>query len=171
MQSERRAFPGSAGLQPGSRSHAGAWRSQEQPWRTGSGLMKQTSSRAHACVSTHEHPDTVLRARCGDRRAATGYRASPRWAAPRRGGGHPAGGWDCSGVAGWPGGGGIGLIDRTESGASRLRMAERTVQFPARAVRVPATLHDFRHVDVRVEGVELRQPGLVRVGREHSCRP
>ena len=44
----------------------------------------------------------ALRDRCGDRRAATGYRASPRWAAPRRAGGHPAGGWDCSGVAGWP---------------------------------------------------------------------
>src|SRR3989442_9731502 len=36
--------PGSAGLQPGSRSHAGAWRSQGKPWRTGSGFMKQTSS-------------------------------------------------------------------------------------------------------------------------------
>src|SRR5207253_262198 len=33
-----------AGLQPGSRSHAGRWRSQGQPWRTGSGCMKQTSS-------------------------------------------------------------------------------------------------------------------------------
>ena len=36
--------PGSAGLQPGSRSHAGAWRSQGKPWRTGGGFMKQTSS-------------------------------------------------------------------------------------------------------------------------------
>src|SRR3989442_4490921 len=36
--------PGSAGLQPGSRSHAGAWRSQGKPRRTGSGFMKQTSS-------------------------------------------------------------------------------------------------------------------------------
>src|SRR5713101_1486546 len=32
----------------------------------------------------------LLRVRCGDRRAATGCRASPRWAAPRRAGGHPA---------------------------------------------------------------------------------
>jgi hypothetical protein len=40
-------FPGSAGLQPGSRSHARAWRSQGKPWRTGSGCMKQTSSLAH----------------------------------------------------------------------------------------------------------------------------
>ena len=39
--------PGSAGLQPGSRSHAGAWRSQGKPWRTSSGCMKQTSSAAH----------------------------------------------------------------------------------------------------------------------------
>src|SRR5437899_1336607 len=61
-------------------------------------------------------------------------------------------------------GGCIGFIDRTEPGASRLRMAERAVQFPARAVRILATRHDFRHVDVRVEGVELRQLGLVRVG-------
>ena len=35
--------PGNAGLQPGSRSHAGAWRSQRKPARTGSGFMKQTS--------------------------------------------------------------------------------------------------------------------------------
>ena len=35
--------PGSATLQPGSRSHAGAWRSQGKLWRTGSGFMKQTS--------------------------------------------------------------------------------------------------------------------------------
>src|SRR6266704_6366457 len=35
--------PGNAGLQPGSRSHAGAWRSQGHLWRTGSGCMKQTS--------------------------------------------------------------------------------------------------------------------------------
>src|SRR5207342_2231483 len=40
----RQCPPGSAGLQPGSRSHAGAWRSQGQPWRTGSGCMKQPSS-------------------------------------------------------------------------------------------------------------------------------
>ena len=38
--------PGNAGLQPGSRSHAGAWRSQGQPWRTGGVFMKQTSRRA-----------------------------------------------------------------------------------------------------------------------------
>ena len=44
----------------------------------------------------------AVRAQCGDRRAATECRASPRWAAPRRVVGHPAGGWDCSGVAGWP---------------------------------------------------------------------
>src|SRR5712691_7100508 len=37
--------PGSAGLQPGSRSHAGAWCSQRKPRRTGSGFMKQTSRR------------------------------------------------------------------------------------------------------------------------------
>src|SRR5262245_8095238 len=49
--------------------------------------------------TTHK---VALRARRGDRRAATEYRASPRWAAPRRAGDHPAGGWDCSGVAGWP---------------------------------------------------------------------
>src|SRR5262249_9111341 len=61
-------------------------------------------------------------------------------------------------------GSGIGLIDGTEPGAFRLWMAEGAVQFPARAARVPAALHDFRHVDVRVEGVELRQPGSVRVG-------
>src|SRR5438046_10588488 len=36
--------PGIAGLQPGSRSHAGAWRSQEKLWGTGGVLMKQTSS-------------------------------------------------------------------------------------------------------------------------------
>ena len=48
-------------------------------------------------------------------------------------------------------GGFIGLIDRTEPGASRLWMAERAVEFPSRAVRVPAARHDFRHVDVRVE--------------------
>src|SRR5438876_9788340 len=36
--------PGSAGLQPGSGSHAGAWRSQGKPRKTGSGFMKQTSS-------------------------------------------------------------------------------------------------------------------------------
>src|SRR6266851_5545036 len=60
-------------------------------------------------------------------------------------------------------GGCIGLIDRTEPGASRLRMAERAVEFEARAARVPAARHDFRHVNVRVERVELRQPSLVRV--------
>src|SRR5437867_13171831 len=38
--------PGNAGLQPGPRSHAGAWRSQEKPERTGSVFMKQTSSLA-----------------------------------------------------------------------------------------------------------------------------
>src|SRR5712691_1517989 len=38
--------PGNAGLQPGSRSHAGAWRSQGKLWRTGSVFMKQTSSSA-----------------------------------------------------------------------------------------------------------------------------
>src|SRR5439155_26708354 len=32
--------PGSAGLQPASRSHAGAWRSQAKPWRTGSGFIR-----------------------------------------------------------------------------------------------------------------------------------
>src|SRR5438132_5280097 len=37
--------PGNAGLQPGPRSHAGAWRSQEKPERTGSIFMKQTSRR------------------------------------------------------------------------------------------------------------------------------
>ena len=63
-------------------------------------------------------------------------------------------------------GGCIGLIDRTEPGASRLWMAKRAVQFPARAVRVPAALHDFRHVDVGVEGIELRQLSFVRVGRD-----
>ena len=43
-------FPGSAGLQPGSRSHrshARAWRSQGKPGSTGSGSMKQTASPAH----------------------------------------------------------------------------------------------------------------------------
>jgi hypothetical protein len=39
--------PGNAGLQPGSGSHAGAWRSQEKPWGTGGVFMKQTSSMAH----------------------------------------------------------------------------------------------------------------------------
>ncbi len=37
--------PGNAGLQPGSGSHAGAWRSQDKPWGTGSVFMKQTSRR------------------------------------------------------------------------------------------------------------------------------
>src|SRR5438046_9849081 len=36
--------PGIAGLQPGSRSHAGAWRSQEKLWGTGGVFMKQTYS-------------------------------------------------------------------------------------------------------------------------------
>src|SRR5262245_6547292 len=35
----------------------------------------------------------------------------------------------------------IGLIDRTEPGASRLLMAERAVAFPSRAARVPVTRH------------------------------
>jgi len=39
--------PGSAGLQPGSRSHAGAWRSQGKPARTGRVCMKQTSRLSH----------------------------------------------------------------------------------------------------------------------------
>ena len=48
--------PRSAGLQPGSRSHAGAWRSQGKPRRTGSGFMKQTCSlpaRRRPSGSTH----------------------------------------------------------------------------------------------------------------------
>ena len=39
--------PGNAGLQPGSRSHARAWRSQGKRWRTGSGCVKQTSRSPH----------------------------------------------------------------------------------------------------------------------------
>ena len=53
--------PGSAGLQPGSRSHAGAWRSQGKPWSTGSGCMKQTSQpRASPQLAT-THPAYQLR--------------------------------------------------------------------------------------------------------------
>src|SRR5207249_562840 len=42
--------PGIAGLQPGSRSHAGAWRSQEKLWGTGGVFMKQTSRYLHRLV-------------------------------------------------------------------------------------------------------------------------
>ena len=35
--------PGIAGLQPGPGSHAGAWRSQGKPWRTGRGFMQHAS--------------------------------------------------------------------------------------------------------------------------------
>src|SRR5712691_6475003 len=44
--------PGNAGLQRGSGSHAGAWRSQGKPWRTGSEFMKQTSS-VHSLSCMH----------------------------------------------------------------------------------------------------------------------
>src|SRR5438309_8886829 len=49
--------PGIAGLQPGSRSHAGAWRSQEKLWGTGGVFMKQTSSPDYssACKLIEEH--------------------------------------------------------------------------------------------------------------------
>jgi len=63
-------------------------------------------------------------------------------------------------------GGCIGLIDGAEPRTARLRMAKRAVEFKARAACVPAARHDLRDVDVRVERVELRQAGLVRVGRD-----
>ena len=44
----------------------------------------------------------AVRAQGGDKRAATGCRASSRWEAPKTEGRRPAGGWDCSGAAGWP---------------------------------------------------------------------
>ena len=43
-------FPGIAGLQPGSGSHARAWRPQGKPWRTGSEFMKQTSSTGYSSL-------------------------------------------------------------------------------------------------------------------------
>ena len=77
--------------------------------RADAGAEGERHPRPHARllpISQLDIPDRInhvaLTARRGDRQAATGCRASPRWGAPRRAGCHPTGGWAGSGAAGWP---------------------------------------------------------------------
>ena len=63
-----RVFPGNAGLQPGSRSHAGAWRSQEE------GLAQDVRNghlAGRSCAAQLSVERTLVRGRRSDKKSSS----------------------------------------------------------------------------------------------------